>query len=199
MATERRHRVEAVRGFLLVVLLAPVTLAGCSVFRRDSGPSAVVTTPETPPDTLAPVPASAAAPARTPSRNGTSKRNGSGAAARTTTPAPATAPIDTTTSDTPELTQASAHRPTVSTILSAGQRTQSELQYRTDLERANQALDSLRGRTLTDSQVEQRASAERFLSEGRAAFETSDLPRAASLAMKARVLAEELKSATSPN
>ena len=65
-------------------------------------------------------------------------------------------------------------RTTVSAVLTAEQRSRLEVQYRTDVERANQALDSLKGRMLTVTEAEQRTSAERFLAESLAAFDVGE-------------------------
>lgn len=183
-----RHRFPPA---LAVLALLPAFLAGCSIFRHDTKPSVAV---EAPP---APEPAPGATTPTTP--NGGTVKKGGGTTPRPAnpTPAPATkpeekAPAPPDSSLAPPLVP--EHRPTVSAVLTAEQQAALEAQYRTDVERTSMALEELNGRTLEPAEADQRASAERFLTEGRAAFEAGDLPRAASLVGKARVIAEELKS-----
>lgn len=184
---------------LLALVVLPLVLTGCSLFHRDEPPAVEVLTPEPAPDTTA-VTVTPPAPAPTKSKNGSTKRSGS-TKGETPKAVPPPAPPDTMAAGpatpAPELADA-AHRPVVSAVLTEEQKSAKASQFQTDTARANVALESLRGRTLNDTQADQKTSAERFLAESRAAFEANDLPRACSLAEKARVIAEELKSATSP-
>jgi len=187
---------------LTVIASVPLTLTGCSLFHRDEPPAVEVVAPEPAPDTTAVTvaPPATTVPAAKP-KSGSGKKSGSTSRDTTPKPSPAPPPADTLVvlpgAPVPEMADA-AHRPVVSAVLTDEQKSAKASQFHTDTGRANQALDSLRGRTLTDSQADQKASAERFLAESRAAFDGNDLPRACSLAEKARVIAEELKSATSP-
>lgn len=181
--------------FLLSLLLLPGFLAGCSLFRHETKPTVDVEAPASP-DKKVPTPSP---------KSGAPERKKTAATTRPATPAakptvtaptnnPIAAPVDSVTAPP----DAPAPRSTVSAVLTAEQRSILEVQYRTDVERTNQALDSLKGRILTVAEAEQRTSAERFLTESQAAFDLDNLPRAASLVEKARVIAEELKSSTTP-
>ncbi|MDZ4806458.1 MAG: hypothetical protein SGI90_16515 [Candidatus Eisenbacteria bacterium] len=185
------------RAYLVTCLVLPGFLTGCSLFRHENKPSVEVEAPVVPdretPDSGMKVGSTGQ------KEGGATTRPATPAAkpkAKTVTPsAPIGVPVDSIAAppDMPE------HRPMVSAVLTAEQRSTLEAQYRTDVERANQAFHILEGRALTVAQCEQRTSAGRFLAESQAAFDSGDLPRAASLVGKARVIAEELKSGTTPN
>jgi hypothetical protein len=183
------------------VILA-FTATGCSLFHRERPPvvdvaapapiidSTTVMMPDPPPPS----------PVKTKGAS-SSKKNGTADKESTARPAPPPAPADTLVAapaPAPDLVD-SSHRPVISMVLTEEQKTEKAEQYRTDTVRANMALDSLRGRTLNERQADQKASAERFLAESKTAFDGNDLPRACSLAEKARVIAEELKSSSSPH
>jgi hypothetical protein len=201
MPAERRpgRSLPSAAALLFVV---PTLFAGCSVLRRDRPATVEVTAPGPVADAPATTTSTPVATGTTRPKKSTPKKNGPARGEAAAKPAALAAPADTIVTTPPppppELADA-AHRPVVSLVLTEEQKSAKAAQYRTDIERVNLALDSLRGRPLTDTQADQKASAERFLAESRAAFDGNDLPRACSLAEKARVIAEELKSATAPN
>ena len=77
--------------------------------------------------------------------------------------------------------------------LSAEEETRLQGKLTEDLNRASEALSFIQGRVLTREQADSRSLAEDFLKSAVAA-RASDLVRAGTLAEKARLLAEELKS-----
>jgi len=196
MATDGRPPAVIRWALLLSLLVLPGFLSGCSLFRHGTKPSVEVEAPAGG-DPKSTTPAA---------KDASTERKKSPATTRPAAPAPkpkATpdtngSPVTAPTDSIAPLPDPPPQRPTVSPVLTAERRSTLEVQYRTDVERANQALDSLKGRVLTVTEAEQRTSAERFLTESQAAFDAGDLPRASSLVEKARVIAEELKSSTAP-
>lgn len=160
-------------------------LSGCSYFRGPARPEIEPAPSGVAVDTLA-APTSGgqpAGPSGQPSGKGESRP-----ASRPATPPPVTAAPDT-------LTAAPSPPPILTERLSAEETAALLSRFRTDTDRATEALAAVHGRALTGPQAEQVVAAEKFLKDAEAARAASDLQRACTLAEKARILAEELRSA----
>lgn len=161
--------------------LGLLLLTGCSYFRSSAGPP------------LEPVSADSAAarppaapgvrPAPPPAHPAGEKEEG-----RPPAPAPVPAPADTTA-------PAPASGSVLTVRMSPAEEAALLAALKTDMDRAAEALALVRSRSLTGPQAEQVVAAEKFLKDAEAARAVSDLRRARTLAEKARILAEELRSA----
>ena len=84
--------------------------------------------------------------------------------------------------------------PILTVRLSAAEQVRLEAQFNSDTDRADGALQQVRGRLLSEEQTQQLKTAQSFLDEARSAMEAQDLQRACTLAEKSRIIAEELKN-----
>jgi hypothetical protein len=155
-----------------LALLVP----GCSFFRAPAQPGIE---PVVPDSTQAATPTPA--PVRPP-------------AARPVTP-PVEQPPTTPAPAVPDTTAVQPGRPVLTVRMSAQEETAFLARLKGDMDRASEALAFVRRQVLSGPQAEQVVVAEKFLKDAEAARGASDLQRACTLAEKARILAEELKSA----
>lgn len=89
-------------------------------------------------------------------------------------------------------TQPAPPGPTISVRMTPEERAERKQFFSSEALRALRSLEAIRNKPLTQLQQDQMASADRFLTEARAAVD-SDLHRACTLVEKARIIAEELE------
>ena len=178
----------ALIGHGLVAAGLLVAVSGCSLFRSSAPTTGDLTRPR------GAATDSAAAgrtgrPARDRSRHERPEEAQPTTRERESRPARA----DTTLGSTPHSIPETA--PILTVRMSPEEEARQRARLKSDVDRAAGALAALRSRILTAQQQEQLKAAEQFLAEAEAARISSDLHRACSLAEKARIIAEELKTA----